>query len=247
MRRLLLTLETPAANLALDEALLDQAETEGGEYLRLWESPRPIVVLGRSSRVDQEVDVGACRGRGISILRRASGGAAIVAGPGCLMYAVVLSYDRRPAAHGIRQSHTYVLERLAAAFRHHLPTVAHVGTSDLAFAADAAAAVGGSSVRKFSGNSLRVKRTHFLYHGTLLYGFDLSLISACLRTPPRQPAYRDERAHANFVVNVPLSNTEVQQCVLAAWPAKDELNDWPRARVEQLVAERYGRNEWNLG
>src|SRR3990172_4115245 len=76
MRRLLLTLDTPAANLALDEALLEQAEAEGAEaeVLRLWESPQPIVVVGRSSRVELEVDQAACAARGIPILRRASGG-----------------------------------------------------------------------------------------------------------------------------------------------------------------------------
>ncbi len=34
---------------------------------------------------------------GIPVLRRASGGAAIVIGPGCLMYALVLSYELRPS------------------------------------------------------------------------------------------------------------------------------------------------------
>ena len=42
MKLLDLTLETPAENLALDEALLEEAEqsTKPTEVLRLWESPR---------------------------------------------------------------------------------------------------------------------------------------------------------------------------------------------------------------
>ena len=82
MRYLDLTLPTAAENLALDEALLEEAEAAGGptEMLRLWESPQPLVVVGRSSRIDAEVRVDACRASGIPILRRASGGAAIVAG-----------------------------------------------------------------------------------------------------------------------------------------------------------------------
>ena len=117
MQRLQLTLDTPAENIALDEALLDEAEATGpdAEYLRIWESPTPLVVLGRSSRAAEEVDLDACRARGIPVLRRSSGGAAIVAGPGCLMYAVVLSYDRRPEARGIHQSHDYVLSRIITA------------------------------------------------------------------------------------------------------------------------------------
>src|SRR5688572_12695490 len=94
MRLLHLTLPTPAENLALDEALLDWAEEENAEweFLRLWESPVPMVVVGRSSRVHEEVYESACDEANVPILRRSSGGAAIVAGPGCLMYAVILSY-----------------------------------------------------------------------------------------------------------------------------------------------------------
>ena len=44
--------------------------------------PRHLVF---ATGVEVEVDTQACRGRGIPILRRASGGAAIVGGPGCLM------------------------------------------------------------------------------------------------------------------------------------------------------------------
>ena len=57
-----LTLPSPAENLALDEALLDWAEAErsGAEFLRLWESPQLLVVLGRTSQMEREVDVAAC-------------------------------------------------------------------------------------------------------------------------------------------------------------------------------------------
>ena len=45
MRFLELTLSSPAENLALDEALLLEAEAgRGGEALRLWEWPRHAVV-----------------------------------------------------------------------------------------------------------------------------------------------------------------------------------------------------------
>src|SRR5438067_1175815 len=115
MQRLELTLPTPAENIALDEALLEWAEEEHphGEFLRLWESPQPIVVVGRSTRVQQEVDEQACRERGIPILRRSSGGAAIVAGPGCLMYALVLSFESRLELKDIGRAHAFVLDRLA--------------------------------------------------------------------------------------------------------------------------------------
>ena len=84
MRLLDLTLDTVAGNLALDEALLQNAESrpEGGdEVLRLWESPQHAVVVGRSSRVAEEVDILACRAGGVPVFRRCSGGAAVAIGP----------------------------------------------------------------------------------------------------------------------------------------------------------------------
>ena len=60
-----LTRPTPAENLALDEALLlsaDQAAAPN-ETLRLWEEPAPVVIVGRGSRVETEVNIVACRQR----------------------------------------------------------------------------------------------------------------------------------------------------------------------------------------
>jgi lipoate---protein ligase len=243
MRRLELTLRTPAENLALDEALLDWAEEANAdwEFLRIWESPKPMVVVGRSSRVRAEVDEAACRDSNVPILRRSSGGAAIVAGPGCAMYAVVLSYRLRPEMKDIGRAHAYVLGRLAASLGPLVSrwgSVAHVGTSDLALVDQS------SQQRKFSGNSMRVKRTHMLYHGTLMYIADLSLVERYLRMPPRQPEYRAERSHADFLVNLPLAKPEVIRAVDRAWPTVGSLTDWPNKRVASLAAERFSQPSW---
>ena len=81
MRYLDLTLPGAAENLALDETLLQQAEAAGcpTETLRLWEAARPMVVLGRSSKIEAEVHLDACRELDVPVLRRTSGGAAVLA------------------------------------------------------------------------------------------------------------------------------------------------------------------------
>jgi lipoate-protein ligase A len=238
MRLLDLTLPTAEENLALEEALLDEAESAGSaaETLRLWEPAEPMVVVGRSSCITDEVHVDVCRTRGIPVLRRTSGGAAIVAGPGCLMYAVVLSCRLRPTLRAVDHAHRFVLERIASALRPHVPDVRLRGISDLA--------VGDS---KFSGNSIRAKRDHLLYHGTLLYDFPVDLISACLRMPCRQPDYRRGRPHAAFVANLALSAAVIRSALIETWNAEEPLYEWPRELVGRLVAMRYSRDEWNLG
>src|SRR5438067_2221926 len=80
MQLLDLTLPTPAENLALDEALLEAAEAGEltGDILRLWEMPQVAVILGRSSRASDEVDLAAAEAANVPVLRRSSGGAAVV-------------------------------------------------------------------------------------------------------------------------------------------------------------------------
>jgi lipoate-protein ligase A len=232
-----LTLPTPEENLALDEALLERAEESESprEMLRTWETSEPFVVLGRSSQATREVNLEVCRQRGIRVLRRTSGGASVVVAPGSLMYAVVLSYERRPALHSLDEAHRLVLQTMLKAIRPLVADAAHCGTSDLAL-----------GTQKFSGNSVRCKRRSLLYHGTLLYAMDLSLVGECLAMPPRQPDYRQNRGHAEFVANLPIDAAALRKALITAWQAEPTKNDWPRERVRQLVQERYGRKEWNL-
>lgn len=237
MKLLIHTLTTPAENLALDEAMLEQAEAGEGpsDVLRLWEPPSPFVVVGRSSRVAAEVEQQACRDAGLPILRRCSGGAAVVTGPGCLMYSVVLSYHRYPALRMLDQAHCYVLSVMREALATLSTDVQIRGTSDLA-----------RGDRKFSGNSLRCKRDHLLYHGTILYDFPLALISRCLCAPPRQPAYRQQRDHATFVENFPASRDQLTEALRAAWHADETLDPWPQEKTHELASTRYSQASWNL-
>lgn len=235
MRLLDLTLPTPAENLALDEVLLNAAEDAGrfGETLRLWESPVHAVVLGRNSKLLEEVNVAACDERGIPIARRSSGGATVLIGPGCLMYSLVLSLQRRPQLRAVDQAHEFVLGTIAAALAPLAQGITRRGTSDLAV-----------DERKVSGNSARYRRDHLLYHGTLLYDFDMPLIAACLNTPPRQPDYRHGRTHGEFVMNLGISATTLQELLAKAFAASQPFGDWPRSAVERLVEERYSRPAW---
>jgi lipoate---protein ligase len=236
MKLLDLTLVTPAQNLALDEALLDAAEADPrqGDVLRLWEPTSHFVVLGRSSEVEREVNVAACEHLSVPILRRASGGAAVVAGPGCLMYSVVLSYERHPPLRMLDRAHAVVLSQVASALDSLGLVAEHCGTSDLV-----------ASGRKVSGNSLRCKRDHLLYHGTLLYNFDLALVGELLRMPPRQPEYRAGRDHGQFLANLPSGADALRQALAVTFRASALLADWPRDETERLVAARYSQRAWN--
>jgi lipoate-protein ligase A len=108
------------------------------------------------------------------------------------------------------------------------------GTSDLA--------VNGV---KFSGNAQQRKRRYFLHHGTLLCGCDLRLVAKYLNAPERQPEYRRNRSHAEFVMNLPATTLDVKRSLIEEWRPIAENVELPMEAVRQLVEEKYGRDEWN--
>ena len=57
---------------------------------------------------------------------------------------------------------------------------------------------------KFSGNAQRRLKHAILFHGTILYDFDLSLVTQYLKEPPIQPDYRNNRPHHDFIQNLPI-------------------------------------------
>jgi len=234
MRFMDLTLPAAAENLALDEALLLEAEAgRGGEVLRLWEWPHCAVVLGAGCVLADDVDEARCRIDGVPVLRRASGGGTVLLGPGCLCFSLVLSYERGPALREITPSYVYILDRVRESLDSLLPRIEQAGTSDLM--------AGGL---KFSGNAQQRKRHHLLHHGTLLYDFDLSMVGRYLQMPGRQPEYRGRRKHAAFLRNLQAAAGELKQRLRDGWRADEEMNAWPREMVRRLAEEKYTQDEW---
>ena len=231
-----LTLPTPAENLALDEALLLAAEAgTGGEVLRLWECPSPAVVVGAGGSVAIDVDAAACEADGVPVFRRASGGGTVLLGPGCLCLAVVLRFDHAPGLDLIGPSARWVMGRVLNALRPVVPDATIDGISDLAVAG-----------RKFSGSAQQRKRWHFLHHATLLgRDFDLPQIARYLKPPERQPAYRADRPHGEFVTALPADTATLGRSLVGEWRPAGGYGPPPLGAVRELVAEKYGRDEWN--
>jgi lipoate-protein ligase A len=85
-----------------------------------------------------------------------------------------------------------------------------------------------------------------LFHGSFLLGLDLALVEQTLRQPSKQPAYRRNRAHKDFLTNLPLQASAVKQAMKEAWGATDTLEEIPEERIERLVREKYCTDSWSL-
>jgi lipoate-protein ligase A len=231
-----LTLPSLEENLALEEALLLAAEAaQGGEVLRFWEWPSHAVVLGSGGKLAADVNVTACETDNIPVARRSSGGGTVLLGPGCLLYTLALDYQRHPALGAIASSYRYVLRLVAEGLGWLAPGAAFAGTSDLAI-----------NGRKFSGNSQQRKQRFMLHHGTLLYDFDLAQPCRYLHMPERQPEYRAQRSHQDFMTNLRVKRSELVEALANVYHACAEPQAWHPAKtcVPQLVAEKYSQASW---
>lgn len=239
-----LSFRTPAENLACDEALLDSSESgDTGEVLRFWEAKSYFVVVGYANQVAREVNLAACKARGIPIYRRCTGGGAVVQGPGCLNYALILRIDTNKWLSTVTDANRFILERNRAAIAMLLsekcgarsyPEPSVCGHTDLAL-----------GTLKFSGNAQRRCRRFLLFHGTFLLEFDLGLVEKLLLMPQRQPAYRENRSHTDFLTNLHLPADKVKSALLKAWNATAELQSPPYNRVSVLAAAKYSSDAWN--
>jgi len=231
------TFNTAEQNLACDEALLDLCE-DGfeDETLRLWEPQEPFVVLGYSNKINVEVAINSCKALGIPVLRRPSGGGTVLQASGCLNYSLVLRIPpTKSPLSGIIDSTQYILSRNCNALAPLLPEKPQIqGVSDLT--------LGGL---KFSGNAQRRKKHALLFHGTILLNMDLSLISRCLKMPERQPEYRRNRPHGEFVTNLGQKQDTVKAALAQAWKCSAAVPSLPEALIEKLIHEKYSRTEWN--
>jgi len=228
--------QTPERMLAWEEAFLEEGELFGLERLWVWEAAEPFVVVGYGQQISREVNEAACLAAGVRVRRRCSGGGAVVQGPGCLSYGLVLKQDRDPELLSITGTNAWIMGRLKRSVQRLVSgTVQVQGHTDLTL-----------DNRKFSGNAQRRKRNCLLFHGTFLYQYRLDTLTACLPFPSSTPKYRVGRSHPDFVCNLPVTQLELIRVLKEEWQASDTERALPDTRMHDLLSLRYSRDNWHL-
>jgi lipoate-protein ligase A len=234
-----LTLPGVAENLALDEALLIEAdEGRGPPLVRFWEPADYAVVLGASRRLREEVHVDACRADGVPVLRRSSGGGTVLIGPGTLNVTVILPETAGPGLSAVDAAQHHVLDRIAGSIRRIGPPVGVLAHGDLVL-----------GDRKCGGSAQRRLRRWFLVHCSILYRFAIDRIGRYLTDPPRQPAYRRGRPHHEFLCNLDLPRQALVEALRpgpSPCPGGDTaaVLDGPMKLLPSLLAERFASQVW---
>ena len=236
MKYLDLTFPGAAENLACDEALLEFFEEARGreELLRVWQPVQNFVVLGHGNKWRDEIEIPACAADDLPVLRRCSGGGAVMQGPGCLNYSLILRQENFPGGQA-KAAFDFVLARHRRALKGLTrQTVSIKGLSDLTL-----------GERKFSGNAQYRKREYVLVHGTFLLYYDLFLIERYLTMPVKQPDYRRQRNHGDFLINLQLAPARLCEALRLEWAADEGFNAIPGDRIDRLMHQRYHCAAWH--
>lgn len=206
-----------AENMALDEALLHEADRSGAAFLRLYRWTPPCLSFGRNEPARARYDRGAIERLGFDVVRRPTGGRAVWHEHE-LTYAVAAPV----AAFGtLRASYRAIHERLAAALRR-LGVAAALAANRSAPALDDAAGtcfaapVGGEVVvagRKLVGSAQVRHGSAFLQHGSLLLGGSQERLQAV----SLQPSAVSSHTTLTAILGRSVGFDEVASAVATTW------------------------------
>ena len=249
-----------ATNMAVDEALLRaRIDDSGGPTVRFYAWHPATVSLGYAQPLDEAVDRLACRALGIGLVRRPTGGSAILheAPEGEVTYSVVAREGDFAGADDVLETYRILGEGLAAGLgrlgvRAQLtPLVrgrrAEAGPPAFCFRRAGAyeLAVDG---RKLVGSAQRRQRRAFLQHGSVLLTADPVRLRSVFPRETEPTASMTTltdvlgRSPGFDAVVAALGDGLAEALGVRLLPGELSGHDW--ASVEALVEDKYGTEAW---
>lgn len=148
----------PSFNLSAEEYLFSQ---KNKDYLLLYVN-NPSVIIGSNQAVLNEVDLDFCIEKGISVIRRLSGGGAVYHDHGNINYSFIHNKTGEPLSAGFLKPVVEIL--------HSLEIPVSIGKRKDIWL----------DGFKISGTASHISRGRELHHGTLLYDTDLVVLEKAL-------------------------------------------------------------------
>ncbi len=238
MRYIYLHSTDPAFNLAAEEWLLRNTDTD---IFMLWRNASAVIV-GKNQNTGAEINQDFVHERGISVIRRITGGGAVFHDLGNVNFTFI-HLGRPEQGIDFKLFTTPIVEALN---RMGVPC-AFDGRNDLAI-----------DGLKISGNAQHLEKDRVLHHGTLLFSSQVEDLSAALNVNPVKYIDKSVKSVRKRVTNIAAhlpAPMEVETFIArlmadAAGPAALEdldLHEDERRAVSELAEKKYRTWEWNYG
>lgn len=151
----------PSLNLAVEEYLMKES---GEEVFMLWQN-NPCIIYGKHQNPQTEIDLSLCREKRIPVLRRSSGGGTVYQDLGNFNLTFIQNNSSLTVSPFLQLIRNF-LWQFGLSVRSDARNALFIGNA------------------KISGSAQWIYKHRFLYHATLLFSSDLSLLSRTLQPIP---------------------------------------------------------------
>jgi lipoate-protein ligase A len=233
------TLETgfnPAVtNMAIDEALM---ETVGEvPILRIYGWRPAAVSIGYFQSMNEEVNFAKCREIGVDVVRRMTGG-------GAVLHECELTYSfiSREYPKNIMESYRWICDAIVMSINRLGFDANFVPLNDIVIAN-----------KKVSGNAQTRRNGVLLQHGTILLGVDVNKMFSVLKVPSeklRDKIIKDAKERVTSLAGTTFDDmaTSLKTSFAAKFESKlitDALSTKEISRATWLANRKYSSKEWN--
>ena len=256
-----------AMNMALDEAifLLHEAGI-APPTLRVYTWQTPTLSLGYAQSTDKEVDLAACRQHGIDVVRRPTGGRAVLHDDE-ITYSVIMPSSGPASAHSLTEHYRLIGLALAAALsqvglpvslaRPQRSALKRPTASPACFAALSRYELSVDG-RKLVGSAQKRAPNTLLQHGSIPFALNRLRLFQCLQVPPDQRTAMVHEANASMaaireITTRPICPGAFHEALRDGFAKTFGVTiedgdllpvEWKRAR--ELYADKYATSAWNL-
>lgn len=258
-----------ALNMAVDEAILLTHEAAGvPPTVRVYGWRTPTLSLGYAQDVSQEVDLDACRTHGVTIVRRPTGGRAVLHDQE-VTYSVVMPTALGGESHSLSEHYRLIGMALLQALQHlglpvqlarpqvrAMPPRSHVSPACFAALSRYELSTAG---RKLVGSAQKRLHRSLLQHGSVPLWLDRQRLFACLRVPSEQRLTLLQEAYGtmaavNEVASTPVHSSMLHEALRTGFAEtfdtelrECELSGEERQLAQHLLVTKYATTAWNLG
>ncbi len=225
-----------ALNMAIDEALIESV----GEVpiLRIYGWRPAAVSIGYFQSMNEEVDFTKCKEIGVDIVRRLTGGGAVLH-----EYELTYSFISRRYPQNIVESYKWICDAIVISINRLGFDASFVPLNDIVIAG-----------KKVSGNAQTRRKGVLLQHGTILLDVNVDKMFSVLKVPSeklRDKIIKDVKERVTSLAGTTYDDmaTSLKASFAAKFEAKliaDTLCTEEISHARWLAERKYSNNEWNL-